>query len=302
MNEGPSIWHKCLAEFVGTFLLVFFGTGAVFVAVLTGELQGLFQVAIVWGIAIAIAIYATSAISGAHINPAVTLAMAVFRGFPLRNIIPYLCSQLAGGFTASATLYALFRQIIASFEHTKGIVRGLPGSQLSAMLFGEYFPNPAVFGTDAAAFAKFLPAQAFFAEALGTALLVFFVLALTDRQNRDRPGGTLFALFIGLGVSILIAVLAPLTQACLNPARDFGPRLFAFLAGWNEIAIPGPRSGFFTVYILAPLSGGILGGALYDVALKPAHGRGAANQPTTPTEDSPPTRSAPPKDASNPAT
>ena len=83
------------------------------------------------------------------------------------------------------------------------------------------------------------------AEILGTAILALVVVAVTDARNRGGPG--IFApVFIGLTVSILICVIAPLTQACFNPARDFGPRLFAYFAGWGPIAIPGPRGGFFT--------------------------------------------------------
>jgi glycerol uptake facilitator protein len=263
-----SLARECLAECIGTFLLVFFGTGAVFVAVLTGALQGLFQVAIVWGLVIALAIYATSAISGTHINPAVTVAAAVFRGFPRSKVIPFIASQMAGAILASAALYYLYGDILAGFEASKGLVRGQPGSELSAMVFGEYFPNPALFGTTAESQAKVGMAQAMAAEGFGTALLVFFIFALTDSRNRNRPDGTLFALFIGLTISILIAVIAPLTQAGFNPARDFGPRLFAYLAGWGTVAIPGPRGGFFLVYILAPIVGGLVGGAFYDVALR----------------------------------
>src|SRR3972149_724695 len=92
-----------------------------------------------------------------------------------------------------------------------------------------------------------------FAEALGPGLLACFVFALTDRANSTRPASNLSGAFIGISVAIIIAILAPLTQAGLNPARDFGPRLVSYLFGWGEVAIPGPRGGFFTVYILAPL-------------------------------------------------
>ncbi len=105
---------ECAAEFVGTYVLVFFGTGSVHVAVLTGGLMGLWQVAVVWGTAIALAIYATSAISGAHINPAITLAFSVWRGFPRRKIPFYVLSQLLGAIAASATLYALFHKASGS--------------------------------------------------------------------------------------------------------------------------------------------------------------------------------------------
>lgn len=267
--QSPSLLRQCMAEIVGTFLLTFFGTGAVFVAVLTGALAGLFQVAIVWGIAIALAIYAVSAVSGAHLNPAVTLAVAVLRDFPRWKIAPFIASQILGAFAASCILYAMFSGVLADFEMKNNITRGQPGSQLSAMIFGEYSPNPAIFGTDAAAFAKVSLVQAFTAEAVGTALLLFFIFAITDPRNRNRPDGTLFAPAIGLTVTALICLIAPLTQAGFNPARDFGPRLFSFFAGWGSIAIPGPRGEFFTVYILAPILGGLIGGLVYDTIIRP---------------------------------
>lgn len=261
--------RQCLAELAGTFLLVFFGCGAVFVAVLTGSLQGLFQVAIVWGLAIAMCIYAFSAISGAHINPAVTIAAWALRGFPARRVGPYIGSQLLGAFLGAAVLYAMFGGVLAGAERERGIQRGRPGSEAAAMIFCEYFPNPGMFGTTPEAHAKVSLGQAMGAEMVGTALLVFFVFALTDARNAGRPDGTLAALFIGLTVSILIAVIAPITQAGFNPARDFGPRIFAWLAGWGGIAIPGPRGGFFVVYILSPIIGGLIGGVLHDRVLRP---------------------------------
>jgi MIP family channel proteins len=269
VTERPILAHECLAEALGTFLLVFFGTGTVFVAALTGSLQGLFQVAIVWGFAIALIIYALGAISGAHINPAITLAMSLFRGFPPRKVLPYVLAQLAGAFAASAVLFFLFSGVLAGFEQEKGLTRGQAGSERSAMVFGEYFPNPAIFGTTREAYGKVSEAQAMAAEALGTALLAFFVFAVTERRNRSRPNGTLFALFIGLAVAILICVLAPLTQGGFNPARDFGPRLFAYLAGWGAVAIPGPRGGFFSVYVLGPFLGAIAGAAAYQGLVRP---------------------------------
>jgi len=262
--------RECIAEVIGTFLLVFFGTGAVFVAALTGALLGIFQVAIVWGLVISLAIYATSAISGTHINPAVTIALWAWRGFPRAKIIPYILSQVIGAFLASALLLALFSGVLTAFEHEKGLVRGHPGSELSAMVFGEYFPNPGICGTTPEAYTKVSQVQAMTAEGFGTAVLVFLIFALTDPRNRNRPDRTLFAPFIGLTITILICVLAPLTQAGFNPARDFGPRVLAYFAGWGAIAIPGPRGGFFTVFILSPIVGGLIGGGLYDLLLRPA--------------------------------
>lgn len=209
-----------------------------------------------------------SAVSGAHINPAITAALAAYRGFPLRKVPFYILAQLLGAFFAAAVLYGLFYGMIYDFEAAKGIVRGGPGSELSAMMYGEYFPNPALIGTTPEAYAQVSLFQAMLAEGIGTCFLALFVFALTDERNPSRPGANLHAIFIGLTVSIVISIVAPLTQAGLNPARDFGPRLFSYLAGWGEIAIPGPRGGFFTVYILSPILGALVGGFIYETVIR----------------------------------
>jgi glycerol uptake facilitator protein len=114
-------------------------------------------------------------------------------------------------------------------------------------------------------------AAAFGAEVLGTLILVLVVFAVTDDRNHGAPPPKMAAAFIGLTVAALIAVLAPLTQACFNPARDFGPRCWAYLAGWKEVAIPGlAEPGWLTVYIVAPILGGWLGAALYERLIRPA--------------------------------
>jgi len=263
--------RQCLAEFAGTYVLVFFGVGSVHTAVLTGAQHGLWQVAVVWAVAIALAIYATGAVSGAHINPAVTIAFAVFRGFPVRRIVPYILAQVAGAFAGAATLYGLFSGLLRRYELGKELVRGEPASVLSAMCYGEYFPNPGAVGISPEALAAVSPLQAMLAEGIGTAFLAAFVLALSDRRNPNRPGANGAALLIGLTVAICISIVAPLTQAGFNPARDFGPRLFAWLAGWGTVAIPGPRGGFFAVYILSPILGALVGAAAYQFLIRPGH-------------------------------
>ena len=265
----PSLGRACASELVGTYLLAFFGCGSVLSAVITGAQVGLWQVAVVWGFGISLAIYATAAASGAHLNPAVTLSVALRRRdtFPARRVLPYWTAQLAGAFLAAATLYACFSPFIARFERAHHLVRGQPGSQLSAMIFGEYGPNPAVFGTAPATLALLSPLAVMLIEALGTAILLFFIFALVDRQNRDAPGANLAPFFIGFAVAIIISVLAPLTQAGLNPARDLGPRLFAQLAGWGVIALPGPN-GVWWAYIAGPFLGGPIGATLYDLLIR----------------------------------
>ena len=267
--KNSCLGRECVAEVVGTYILVFFGVGCVHAAVLTGAQSGIWQIGVVWGVAIALAIYATSALSGTHINPAITAAMVAFRKFPVRKAPFYIAAQLIGALLAAATLYSLFGNVLHDFESAAGIVRGQAGSELSAMAYGEYFPNPAIART-----MKWTPAsvtlpQAMLAEGIGTAFLAFFVFALTDERNRGGPGSKLLPVMIGLTVSIVISVIAPLTQAGLNPARDFGPRLFAWFAGWGDVAIPGPQGGFFTVYIAAPILGALTGAAAYQYLIRP---------------------------------
>jgi len=280
MNQ-TCLRRAMMAEFLGTFLLIFFGCGAVHAAVLTGAQSGLWQVAIVWGVAIMLAIYAIGAVSGAHINPAVTVASAVWRQFPVTRVVPYIVAQLAGAFLAAAVLFVLFEPHIAAKEASKGVVRGQPGSEMTAMCYGEYYPAPGSLGDgdepySAEAHAKLKSrmsqSRAFLAEVLGTMILAFVIFAVTDERNPGSPINRMAPVFIGLTVSALISVIAPLTQACFNPARDFGPRVFAFFAGWGEIALPGFSDlGWLTVYIIAPIVGAVLGGGLYDFAIRPAY-------------------------------
>ena len=264
------LW-RCLAETIGTWLMVFAGTSVVAAAVLAGAQVGLWQVAVAWAVGVSMAIYLTAAVSGAHLNPAVSLSFAIFRprDFPLRLLLPYWASQLLGAVLAGLTVLMLYRSSIRQFEEQHGLERGDPGSQLSSMMFGEYFPNPGVAGTGEAAQALISPLGAAAVEGIGAGILVMMIFALIDRRNSALPVKYLAPVFIGLTVALLISMLAPLTQGGWNPARDFGPRLVAFFAGWGEVAIPGPSGGFWA-YIIGPLIGGPLGAAVYEFLLRPA--------------------------------
>ena len=202
----------------------------------------------------------------AHLNPAVSLAFALWRpqDFPWRRLVPYIAAQLVGAIAAGATVAGLFWPFIARFEVANGLTRGSHGSELSAMIFGEYFPNPAMFGTDAAARALVSPGHAAVVEGFGTAVLVLVIFALTTPRNTGSPKANLVPFFIGFTVAVLISLFAPLTQAGWNPARDFGPRLVAYVLGWGTIAIPGPMGGFW-VYIVGPMIGGPLGGWVWQL-------------------------------------
>lgn len=247
-----------LGELVGTFLLVFFGCGSVAAAVAMGAQVGLFQVAIVWGFGVTVAILLAGSASGAHINPAITLAFATVRDFPWRRVPLYLVAQFLGAFLAAATLYGLFGGGIALFEASNGIVRGQAGSEASAMIFGEYFPNPGGAPLTEAARSHIGLPHALLAEFLGTGLLAFAVFGFTDPKNGAiLPRYVPFA--IGATLTVLISLLAPLSMGGFNPARDFAPRLFSSLAGWGSLPFELNGHGWLTVYILAPIAGAIVG-------------------------------------------
>lgn len=261
-SSNQTMMTAAAGELFGTFILVFFGVGAVQAAVAAGAQTGLWQVAVVWAIGVSLAIYATAAYSGAHINPAITLVAIVYDRMSIPLGIVYMIAQLIGAMLAALVLYAMFSEAILEFERQHGLLRGGPGSELSAMMFGEYFPNPAVFGTDETAWRVVSEKRAFIAEMVGTAVLAFMVGALTSEKNMARPPAGITAIIIGLTVAGIISIVAPLTQAALNPARDLGPRIVSFYLGWGEIAIPGPRGGWLTVYVLAPFLGALIGGGI----------------------------------------
>ena len=223
-----------VGELTGTFLLVFFGCGSVAAAVLLRAQVGIFQVAIVWGLGIAMAIYVTGSLSGAHLNPAVTCALATCGRFPGRRVAGYVGAQVLGALVAAAFLHVIFTDSLQAFELAGGIVRGTPGSEASAMIFGEFFPNPGGIPLTDQSRARMSPGTAFLVEAVGTAVLMLVILAVTDERNGSRPR-ELTAAAIGLTVTLLISLFAPLTQAGFNPARDFGPRLWSAVAGWGAV-------------------------------------------------------------------
>jgi glycerol uptake facilitator protein len=277
----PSLLRILLAEALGTFILVLFGCGAVHASVLTGAQSGLWQVAIIWGLGVAFAAYSVGAVSGAHINPAMTIALAVWGRFDWGRVGPYIAAQLIGAFLAAAALFVVYSPSLKQKEDKMGVKRGEPGSVVTASCYGEFFPAP---GGVLTAEGKWIDTEwenfqarasfkeAFFAEILCTAVLALMVFAVTDNRNPGAPSAYLAPLVIGLTVAALISIIAPLTQCCLNPARDFGPRLFTFIAGWGSAAFPGPNGygGVLGVYLLAPILGAIAGGGIYDHLLRPA--------------------------------
>ena len=259
-----------IAEAIGTYLLVLFGAGAVATDVVTGGALGLWPVGFIGGLGVTIGIYATVAISGAHLNPAISLAFAIFRRseFPFHRMLAYWGAQLGGAVVAGLTLYAIFAPFVERLERLNGYIRGAPGSEYSAMIFSKHFPDPGIFGIDEAASALLSAPAAAAIEGFGTAILAFVIFSVFDRRNAALPNQALSPLIVGLTVAILIGVFGPLTHAGWNPVRDFGPRIVAFFAGWGSIAIPGVSGGFWA-YIVGPLVGAPIGAAVHEFLLKP---------------------------------
>lgn len=269
--QVPSTFRRCGAEALGTFVIVFFGCGAVHAAVFAEAFQGLFQVAAVWGLAVGLAIACTGHVSGAHLNPAVTVALACRRGFAPKMVVPYVTAQFLGAILAAVALHLLYSPLISAVEE-RGIRRGEPESVAHASAYGEFYPAPGVDRAFRAAHPQQKPLVvplevAFFAEFLGTALLGLVIAAVTDPGNGPtiRQGAPLW---IGTSITVLICVLAPLTQACFNPARDLGPRLVAAAAGWGTVAFGPDLFGTLLVYALAPCLGACAGFLLHDGLLR----------------------------------
>jgi len=262
--RSPTLWDKCVAEFIGTMFIICFGVGSVNAAVLTGANQGLWQVAVVWGLAVCFGIICTADVSGAHLNPAVSFALVLFRGFDPVECLFYMASQMLAGVIGGLINYFIFMGSYKYYDDNGDYSGDLCVHK--AMVFGEYFPNPGHHAGE-----KWLEAKdtvslggAFAIEAWGTMVLMFVICAVTDKNNRFmNKANAMIPWVIGFTVSMLITVYAPLTQAGWNPARDFGPRLAGLMIGLGSCAIPGPRNGFW-IYILGPMVGAPIGALLYD--------------------------------------
>jgi MIP family channel proteins len=242
--------RETLAEFLGTFVLIMFGVGVVAQFVLSrGTAGSILSINIAWGLAVTMGCYVCAGVTGAHLNPAVTLALAVHRRFPWRKVVPYSAAQIAGAFAASAVVFATYHEALTAFD---GGVRQVLGEQGTAGIWATY-PRP---------FLSVFPGG-FVDQVVGTALLVGVILGITDERNSPAPNG-LVPVIVGLLVVAIGASFGFNSGYAINPARDFGPRLFTAVAGWgSEVFRAG--NGWWWVPIVAPLVGAVLGGWVYDV-------------------------------------
>ncbi len=252
MNQKPSLLAELIAEFLGTFVLMLFGTGVVAMVVLfpskyPGETihGGFTNITLGWGLGVTMGIYIAGKISGAHLNPAVTLALAVFRGFSWRKVLPYFIAQTAGAFAAAALVYwnylPAFRQSDPLLDHTAGVFTTFP------------------------AFPEILQAG-FLDQFIGTGLLLLLIFAIIDEFNVP-PGANLAPLMIGLVVVAIGMSFGGMHGYAINPARDFGPRLFTVIAGFRNNGLTDGTHVWW-IPVVAPLLGGLAGAALYDFGIR----------------------------------
>jgi glycerol uptake facilitator protein len=250
-SETRQLLGQMLAEFLGTLVLIALGDGVVAMVVLFGKgvpgeviKGGYTNITLGWGLAVLMGICIAGRVSGAHLNPAVTLALAVFRDFPWRKVGPYVVAQVAGAFVAAALVYInylpAFREFDPSLEKTASVFTTFPA-----------FEDQWMFGL--------------LDQVIGTALLVGLILAITDARNPIIPAG-LQPIVIGLVVVAIGVSWGGMHGYAINPARDLGPRLFTVAAGFKNT---GFNSNAWWVPIVGPLLGGLVGAATYDGFVRP---------------------------------
>jgi glycerol uptake facilitator protein len=271
---------ELLAEFLGTLVLILLGCGSVAVAVVglsgSGRQAGEFGPAnwlIIswgWGLAVVFGVYVAGGISGAHINPAVTLGFAARGHFPWKKVLPYWAAQVLGAFIAAAIVYAAYHWAIDAFNTKEGIGReeSLPTFSIFATFPAEYFGD--------SWWGPLLD------QIIGTSILLALICAIIDQRNTG-PMANLAPFITGLVVVVIGLTFGTNAGYAINPARDFGPRLFTFFEGWGAIAFPGRFdwfSGYWWIPIVGPLIGGIIGVKVYDYIIgKVISARGPEEQP-----------------------
>lgn len=243
--------RELAAECLGTAVLIAFGVGVVAQTVLSGNANGSYLgINLGWGLAVVFGVLVAGGVSGAHLNPAVTVALAVHRGLPWGKVGPYIVAQMAGAFLGAALVFVTYREAFAAFD---GGVRMVAGDRATAGIFATY-PQP--FLTIAGGLVD---------QIVGTALLLIGVFAIGDPKNAGVPGWMGAPLVGALVVAIGVAFGFNAGYA-INPARDLGPRLFTAVAGWGgEVFRAG--HGWWWVPIVGPVIGAMLGGLVYDLCI-----------------------------------
>ncbi|HQS95501.1 MAG: aquaporin [Novosphingobium sp. 17-62-19] len=256
MGSKKAFIGELISECIAVLIIIVIGESAAAMLLLydpSPYQNAYWGVCITWGLAVTIAIYVTGAVSGTHANPAVTLALAVYRQFPVRKVVPFWAAQVLGAFLGGAIVYMMFTPIIDNFNTLHGLTREQGGAG------GVFFTSPG---------AGITPIRAFFNEIVLTAILVLGIFAITEEYNTQAPQANSSALIIGLLVAMIGGGAGYLEGWPINPARDFGPRLFAFFAGWGPSAFPA-AGNYWWVPVAGPFCGGLVGASIYQWLIRP---------------------------------
>ncbi|MGI8434085.1 MAG: MIP/aquaporin family protein [Nocardioidaceae bacterium] len=244
-TDRSGLLRELCAEFAGTMILILFGVGVV-AQVVAGGIGDHDNISWAWGFGVTLGVYTAARASGAHLNPAVTLALAVFRGFSWSKVAPYALAQTLGAFVAALIVRWNYSEVIGAIDPghtiaTQGIFSTLPGN--GALPVGTW--------------------GAFRDQIIGTAILLFLILAITDARNTS-PVANLAPFIIGLLVVAIGMAWGTDAGYAINPARDFGPRLASWITGYSSAWRDQNGSIYFWVPIIGPLVGGVVGAGLYD--------------------------------------
>lgn len=249
-STSRGLTGELVAEFLGTMVLLLFGIGVV-AQVVAGGYGNHDSIAWAWGLGVTLGVYVAARISGAHLNPAVTVALACFKGFSWRKVLPYSLAQTAGAFVAALIVRWNYTEVLAKFD---------PGHTIKSQFVFSTLP-----GNGAHPVSEW---GALRDQVIGTAILVLLIFAVTDLLNTP-PGANLAPFIIGL---IVVAIgMAWGTDAgyAINPARDFGPRLASFITGYGTAWRDQYGEFYWWVPIVGPLVGGVVGAALYRFMITP---------------------------------
>lgn len=261
-----TVWGELVSEFLGTFVLILLGTGVTAMAIAALNQSGRGDLAFAaggdwlllgfgWGLAVMFGVYVAGGISGAHLNPAVSVLLAARRGFPWRKVPAYSAAQVLGAFCGAAVVYLNYKGAIVGMETATNATRGTEDSLSGFAIFATY-PAPYL-DSWVAPFAD---------QVIGTALLAALLFAVTEQLN-PAVRATLGPMLIGLIVVAIGVSMGANAGYAINPARDLGPRLLAWIAGWEGLAVPGDYgnvNAYMWVPIVGPILGALLGGWLYD--------------------------------------
>ncbi|MBE7210745.1 MAG: aquaporin family protein [Gluconacetobacter diazotrophicus] len=257
MTPGRKLLGELIAEMIALVIIIMVGDSVAAMYLLydpSPYLHSYWGVAMSWGLGVTMAIYVTGSVSGCHANPAVTLALALYRGFPWPKVLPYMAAQVLGGVVGAAIVYLLFWPVIDHFNAAHHLTRAGDGGGA-----GVFFTHPG----------KYVGVlHCLVDQVVLTGFLVLGIFAITETRNEMAPMANVGALMIGLLVAVIGASMGYLEAWAISPARDLGPRIFCWIAGWGAAAFPSPRH-YWWVPIAGPLLGGVVGGGLYQGLIHP---------------------------------